>query len=546
MTVDGTDEPTRERELERYRTLVETVGDPMYVLDAEGRLEMVNEVMARTIGRPRSELVGEHVSTFMPEADVRRGTELLVDLADDPDRRWTSFEMDAVLADGERIRCEDRVAALVEDGELVGSVGVLRDITDRVEERQRLEQLTGKVEQLHDVATELQSANDPEQVYRLAVDAGETILGFGWNVVAVPREGWLEIAAVSDGAPLSSGERHLRVDEGLAGAAFQDGESKLTHDTRADDVSEPAHDSFAAGFAVPLGGHGVFQATAEHRDHFDGGDVEVAELLAAHVTEALHRIERESALRERERELQRQNERLEQFASAVSHDLRNPLNLADGRLVLALDAVEDGSEAAEELAEVEWALDRIDRLIEEVLTLAREGQEPDDTEQVALADVLEAAWSTTAEGEAELVVTADPGTVDADRDRLVRLLENLFRNAVEHAGPDSRVSVGPTESGFYVADDGPGIPPSERDRVFDSGYTTARDGTGFGLAIVRELAEAHGWTVRLDESEAGGARFEFRGARVDDGAGDVGTESGSRTDRDAGGESDSHDGDGGP
>jgi PAS domain S-box-containing protein len=544
MTGDGTDEPARERELERYRTLVETVGDPMYVLDAEGRLEMVNEAMTRTIGRPREELLGEHVSTFMPEEDVRRGTELLVDLADDPDPRWTSFEMDALVADGERIRCEDRVAALVEDGELVGSVGVLRDVTDRVEERQRLEELTGKVEQLHDVATELQTASDPGQVHQLAVDAGEAILGFGWNVVAVPREGWLELAAVSDGAPLSPGERHLRVDEGMAGAAFQDGESKLSHDVKADDVSEPAHDSFAAGFAVPLGGHGVFQATAEHRDHFDGGDVELAELLAAHVTEALHRIEGESALRERERELQRQNERLEQFASAVSHDLRNPLNLADGRLALALDAVDESSEAAEHLEEVDWALDRIDRLIDEVLTLARDGQEPDDTGQVALGDAVEHAWSTTAEGEAELVVTADLGTVEAERDRLVRLLENLFRNAVEHAGADPRVSIGPTESGFYVADDGPGIPPDERGRVFDSGYTTARDGTGFGLAIVRELAGAHGWTVRLEESEAGGARFEFRGARVDGDGDDADTEGGSRPDRDGGGAGGSHDGSG--
>jgi PAS domain S-box-containing protein len=516
MTRDADGPDARERELDRYRALVETVGDPMYVLDGEGRLEMVNEAMAETLGPPRETLVGEHASTFMPEEDVQRGTAVLQDLVGDPDRRWASFEMDIVTPDGERIHCEDRVAALVEDGQLAGSVGVLRDITERVEERERLRELTTKVERLHTVATELQTASDAERVYKLTVDAGEAILGFGWNVVAVEREGWFELAAVSSEAPVSVGQRHLRVDEGLAGAAYQAGDSRLSDDASVDDVSEPAHESFVASLVVPLGEHGVFQANAEQAGYFDDGDVGLAELLAAHVTEALHRIDRESALRERDRELKRQNERLDRFAGAVSHDLRNPLNLAEGHLELALDGVPDDGEAAEHLAKVDWALGRIDRLIDEVLTLAREGQAPEDTEPVALADAVADAWSTTAGEESELVMPTDPGTVVAERNRLVRLLENLFRNAIEHAGLDPRVSVGPTQDGFYVADDGPGVPLGERERVFESGYTTADDGTGFGLTIVRELAMAHGWTVRLAESESGGARFEFRGVTVVD------------------------------
>jgi len=99
-------------------------------------------------------------------------------------------------------------------------------------------------------------------------------------------------------------------------------------------------------------------------------------------------------------------------------------------------------------------------------------------------------------------VLADPG-------RLKRLLQNLFRNAAEHGG--DRVVVGDLSDGFYVADNGPGIPENRRDEVFESGHTTSESGTGFGLAIVERIAEAHGWEVTLTAGADGGARFEFTG-----------------------------------
>jgi signal transduction histidine kinase len=106
-------------------------------------------------------------------------------------------------------------------------------------------------------------------------------------------------------------------------------------------------------------------------------------------------------------------------------------------------------------------------------------------------------------------------SLDADRTRLVQLFENLFRNAVEHAGDAPGVVVYATDSGFAVEDDGPGIPEDHRESVFEPGETTAEDGTGFGLAIVRSIADAHGWTVTVGDSETGGARFEVRGVDAD-------------------------------
>ena len=81
---------------------------------------------------------------------------------------------------------------------------------------------------------------------------------------------------------------------------------------------------------------------------------------------------------------------------------------------------------------------------------------------------------------------------------------------MEHADEDVTVTVGGVADGVFVEDDGPGIDPENRQRVFESGYSTAEDGTGFGLSIVKTVAEAHGWRVRATESNNGGARFEVR------------------------------------
>jgi signal transduction histidine kinase len=205
----------------------------------------------------------------------------------------------------------------------------------------------------------------------------------------------------------------------------------------------------------------------------------------------------------RQQQLERANERLEQFADVVSHDLRNPLHVASGHLELAREG------RTESFDEVEAALERIDEIVENVLTLARQGEAIGETEPVSLERVAREAWSHVPTGDATLSVVTD-ATVQADRDRLVQLFENLFRNSLDHAGSDVAVTVGATDV-LYVEDDGPGIPAGERESVFESGYTTGAGNTGLGLAIVAEIADAHGWEVRVTEGADGGARFEFDG-----------------------------------
>ena len=222
--------------------------------------------------------------------------------------------------------------------------------------------------------------------------------------------------------------------------------------------------------------------------------------------------------------LQRQNERLEEFARVISHDLRNPLNVALGRLELA-----QRDHDSPHLDDVARALGRMDDLIDDVLTAARSGEPVEETEAVALADLAQECWTTTEKADASLVVETDL-TVRADPGRLRQLLANLFRNAIEHGSTGNRtgsddavehggdgvtITVGDCESGFFVADDGPGIPEDRREDVFDRGFTTDDDGTGFGLSIVEEAAKAHGWTVDVTESANGGARFEVTGVETE-------------------------------
>lgn len=205
----------------------------------------------------------------------------------------------------------------------------------------------------------------------------------------------------------------------------------------------------------------------------------------------------------RERELQRKNEQLEEFAGVLSHDLRNPLSVARGYLELA---EEDGDEAA--FQRVETAHDRIERIIEDMLTLARQGQTVSDTTQVELADLADRAWANVSTPDAELTVV-DSLTLEADETRLLQLMENLFSNAVEHTDGNVEVRVGATADGFYVADDGAGIPEDDREDVFAYGHSSRENGTGLGLSIVKNVAEAHGWEVAVNDSWADGARFEI-------------------------------------
>ena len=338
------------RDLEHYQTIVETVDDMIYTLDAEGTLTYVNRVFADYFGYTREQAIGTDVAEVLPVPAYEAGTELIMDLLKE-DVDCGRYEFRLERPDGEVHILENNVVIYRDDDYLHGSAGVIRDVTRRT-------------------------------------------------------------------------------------------------------------------------------------------DVE--------------------------RELRRQNERLEEFADIVGHDLRNPLNVIQGQLELYR---ETGDSA--HLEELEACTDHMEALLADLLEFARNGRDVDSTERLDLEAAACEAWSHVDTGEATLEAAGNLGTIEADPTRLGQLLENLFRNAVEHGSTSPRsqphedavehggqtVAVEWTAEGFAVADDGPGLDPAVGDRIFERGVSTRTGGTGFGLSIVSSIVDAHGWSIDLDDEYDEGARF---------------------------------------
>lgn len=241
-----------------------------------------------------------------------------------------------------------------------------------------------------------------------------------------------------------------------------------------------------------------FYGTDARAGQFSDWEQTLVELMSRWVSYELQRQQAHERLRD-------QNDQLEQFTSIVSHDLRNPLSVAEGNLQLAQEEC-----ANAHLDKVGKSHGRMNVLIENLLTLARTGNEVGDLEDVALEAFVERGWETVGTAQATLRTETDL-RLRADRSRLKQLLENLIRNAIEHGGEGITLTIGDRPDGFYVEDDGSGIPEEARDEIFDVDYSTTDEGTGFGLSIVKQIVDAHGWEITVSEGSMGGARFEVTG-----------------------------------
>lgn len=411
----------------------------------------------------------------------------------------------------------------------------LRDVTDQreLERRQR--------ESLHAIQRLYAVSSDHERTFAEKVEA---ILTLGCEYLDVPNgfltrieDGTQHVEVSHADHPLLQPGEACPLDEAYCKRTVErDTLLTVVDATEEGWAGDPAHETF--GLETYIGGrveidgerYGTlcFADTAPRGEPFADTQRTFVELLTRWVS---YELERQRAAER----LERERDRLDEFASVVSHDLRNPLTAARGRADLLAEECD-----SEHVEAVERSLSRMETLIDDLLALAREGDAVDDPEPVSFVALATDAWKTTDSGSGTLQRAVDEFEILADEARLRQLLENLFRNAVEHNSASSRakpddagerggdserggdgeyggdgvtVTVGALADGdgFYVADDGRGIPEEEREQVFETGYTTSADGTGFGLNIVAEIADAHGWDVRVVESETGGARFEVSG-----------------------------------
>ncbi|WP_232701155.1 hybrid sensor histidine kinase/response regulator [Halobacterium wangiae] len=490
---------TAQVETQRKRQLnaMEAAEEGISILNDDEQFVYVNEAYANLYGYEPAEIVGEHWSFVYPDEEVAIvREEVLPELYEEGN--WHG-KTTGLRADGTTF-VEDHTLATTDRGSLVCTV---RDATERKEHGRALAAL-------HEAASDLEAAESEAAVYEVLVDAAEGILDFDLVAVDVVEDGALvQRAWTLDLDTEGYFERTPLDEDTFATRSHHRQETIVVDDLRENDIT-PADPEYRSALTVPIAEHGTFQAVSRDTAAFDEADRELTELLVGHAREALTRLERQRELRERTEALKRQNDRLEEFATIVSHDLRTPLNVAEGRLQLLREQTD-----SDHLDEIEDALDRMATLINDTLTLARQGQLVTERETVDVTDLVTQCWGLVATPEATLDVV-DERSVRADGARLQQVFENLFRNAIEHAGESVTVRVGVLDDdrGFYVEDDGPGIPVEERESVFERGHTTSEEGTGFGLAIVAEIVDAHGWAVDLTESEVGGARFEISGVDV--------------------------------
>ncbi|WP_254861400.1 histidine kinase N-terminal 7TM domain-containing protein [Natronomonas gomsonensis] len=499
-------------------TTFDAMNEVVVVVDPAHRIVDLNASAGLLFGDPRDEIIGTPATEYIPELDA-----MLSD-PDPPDRQ------ELTVSAGADERVFEVTISPIKDvpGDETGYTILLHDITARKQAEQQVQQQSTRLTQLHSVAQKLAAAHTTDEVYDLAVSgAGELLACDDVRISAVENEYFVPQASLN--GDLSETCSPMPIDAGYAGYSYSKGSIEIIDDmthtrSAAADTSEsdppsahsvplsipnadtttneetPTHDAeYRSLLSAPVGEYGVLQAFDTGPGAFDDQDRQIIDLLLSHVETALERVAVEE-------ELRAERDRLDEFASVVSHDLRNPLNVADGRVRLAADEL-DGEN--EHLEATKRALTKMADLIEDMLTLSREGRTIGETESVHLDSIVKQAWSSVETKNASLTIADSLPAVEADPARLRELFENLFRNAVEHGGADVTVTVGTLENGFYLADDGPGIPQDERSSVFESGYSTAANGTGFGLAIVEQIADAHGWDVALHESQEGGARFEF-------------------------------------
>ncbi|WP_081927477.1 hybrid sensor histidine kinase/response regulator [Halobellus rufus] len=509
---DITEEQRQREELEQTNilrsTLFETLPVGVLAEDADRNVLRVNERLLELFEVPGDpeDVVGIDCEAFAEEVSELFAApgEFISRIDDLVEEREPVWNDELLLEDG---RAYERNYRPIELPAGQGHLWVYYDITERKRREKRLESL-------NETARELMTAESCSEVAEIGVDAAETVLDLDANVVNFYEEGVGLVPVAYSGrvTDLIGEVPTFSEGEGIAWRVYERGEAKSIEDVHADpDVYNPDTE-IRSELYVPLDEYGVLIAGSPTPDAFDAEDVVLAEILGVNIVTALEQVQRNERLRERERELTKQNARLEEFASVVSHDLRNPLNVAEGRLELA--QAECDSDQLEHVAD---AHDRMAELIDDLLTLARDRDTDLDVESVSLADFVDACWRNVDTGDADVAIDVS-GVVEADETQLRQLFENLLRNAVEHGGDDVNVTVGTLEdgTGFFVEDDGPGIPPDDRDRVFEYGFSTTHEGTGFGLSIVQQCAAAHGWEIRAVEGRDGGARFEISGVDIED------------------------------
>ncbi|WP_121823598.1 PAS domain S-box protein [Halostella salina] len=472
--------PERETELAeartRYRRILDHLSDYVVILSEPGVIEYASPGVEETLGYAPDAVVGTDAFEYVVPEDRERVRSAFVDQLETPGAEHR-VDYRVRASDGSIKWTEARGGNYLDDPLIDGIMVTIRDVTERKQRERTLSYRTA----LFEAVTE-------------SIDAGVLVVGTDREILwynAQFREMWDLPKEVLKNTVDNERAIEQVLDTVVNPERFREATEELY---------EPPYEAARTEIEL-IDGRWFDRYTAPVVDE-DG------------TRYGLLSLTRDVTDRKRyETRIETQNRRLERLADVIAHDIQTPLSTATKLLqLLELELEEPDESVAEPIARLGATLDRLESFADHLPRLARESTDVETAVECSLADIAADAWAVTDTGDLELELGGDR-TLAGDPTRLQQLFENLFGNVREYGvervhgeATATTVWIEPTETGFAVADDGPGVPESVRDDIFEYGVSTG-DGAGIGLAIVRTIVEAHGWSIRVTDGPSGGAKF---------------------------------------
>ncbi len=365
-----------------------------------------------------------------------------------------------------------------------------------IEKEEEIKEKRDKITSLHKAALDLKDIEDIQEVYDKIVEIAKEILDFHVCGVIIKEDGKGTVKSASEDVP-EYGREGSSIEKGVTGHVYQKGESLLIKDVEEFDVDQKLSE-YRSGITIPILENGVFQALSKDKNGFDEEDLEMAELLIAHMEDAIKRI---------------RSEDIQKFlVTLLRHDMKNKMRVVDGYLDLLKDS-DISDESMDIIGKAKKACKKNIEFIDKLGLLKDIHQEKEGSEyrlDRALKKVLSKMEDELEEEGVEL--NYEPRETKVTGGGLLEdLFFNLIENSIKHSDCDN-IEVSVREDGkdvlVDVEDDGEGISDDILEEVFNKGIKGEESsGTGIGLYLVKKIAELYGGTIRVEKMDPKGTRF---------------------------------------
>jgi len=445
-----------EKQVERGFRAIETSHDGISLLNEDGKFIYVNEAYADITGYERDELVGEPFEILYPDDDVDIVYNEIIPTAMETGQ-WKG-ETTYLTKSGEPIHVDHLISFTSEDA-------MICTISETDEAEEVREELSLKERSMDEAPIGI-TISDPSQ---------------DDNPLIYTNEEFAEMTGYDRDEIVGRNCRFLQGEK-----------------TRVEPVAEMRQ---AIEAEEPV--------SVELRNYRKDGEMFWNRVTIAPLYDEDGKLENFVGFQE---DVTAHRELLEEFSSlgsVMAHDMQNPLQTIRGRLELAIESGE-----TEHVEAAMSSLERAEQLVDDVAGVLKSGTIVGEREKIDIGRVAISVWEALDRlGEDDAIEIEDSLTVRGDKEAVRRMLDNLLGNSMEHGETPVKVRVGRFEDGFYIEDNGSGIPEENRENVFEQGFSTKENGggTGIGMTSVRQIVLAHNWRIDIsDAEELGGVRFEIR------------------------------------